>query len=265
MSDSPQNPRKVLLAGCGSWGTKLAARIARGDTHLELVGVVDTNSTRAASIAHTHQTPWYLDLCRAVTTTKASAVIIATPPQFHASVARRAIALGIKHIRIEKPLAMSLEDAWIIESLASVNAARVQVGHTSIAAPEISVLRAIVPSVVSWESVRFSGCSARHNASSLWDLASHDAALFLYLGGDPNARPVFRHGFDGVGVAQSIINGSVVYDARARRITWNGGVIDAASEADPLGCELRRFADGEDNLRFGVDVVRLLARIEGSV
>jgi predicted dehydrogenase len=73
------------------------------------------------------------------------AVDICLPTPLHRPVAERALQLG-RHVLVEKPLALSLEDADAISAAAAANGRVLMVGHVLRYFPEIAELRRLVAS-----------------------------------------------------------------------------------------------------------------------
>lgn len=178
----------IGLIGCGMWGRNLARNLASLDA---LACVADNSPENAAAFAAEFDSqPASLDdLCA---DTSVAGVVIATPANSHADIAVRLLAAG-KHVYIEKPLALSMDEASLIANAASDHNRQVMVGHLiryhaafielqkQLAAGVIGDLRHI-------QATRLAMGRIRNTESVLFDLCPHDLSLILALTGSPPTR-----------------------------------------------------------------------------
>ena len=99
---------RVAVIGCGYWGSK-HVRVLQGIAGVELVIAVDPSEERLAALQQTFPG---LAVERSIQTALkgADAVIIATPPRTHASLAMTALKFGTSAL-VEKPLSTSTAQA----------------------------------------------------------------------------------------------------------------------------------------------------------
>jgi scyllo-inositol 2-dehydrogenase (NAD+) len=116
------------VLGVGEMGKRHAENVRRLVPQARLVAVADVDSTRAASVAGELEIDLSYSSFEAMLARKdIQAVIIATPDKFHAKCIQAAAAAG-KDILCEKPLALSLVDAYAaLESVARAKV-RLQIG-----------------------------------------------------------------------------------------------------------------------------------------
>jgi len=76
----------------------------------ELIAVCDVVESKAKELAAQYQCDWYSDYHQMLERKDIDAVFVVTPPSTHASIAIDAMKAG-KHVAVEKPLCMSLEEA----------------------------------------------------------------------------------------------------------------------------------------------------------
>lgn len=100
---------KFALIGCGSIATKHAEALMR-TKETELVGVCDRDPVKARNFAAKYDVPWTMETQELLEKKGVEAVCICVPSGLHARMAIDAARAG-KHVLIEKPLALSLEDA----------------------------------------------------------------------------------------------------------------------------------------------------------
>lgn len=102
---------KIALVGCG--------RIAKRHSELlgekringaELVGVCDVDKDKAQSIAEQFNVPHYTDMDEMMLSESIDVVVVLTPSGLHAEHVVRLAKHG-KHIMVEKPMALTLDDA----------------------------------------------------------------------------------------------------------------------------------------------------------
>jgi len=102
------------IVGCGRIASRHADAIwARGDTRL--VGVCDTSEQRAARMAAHYGCEAYTDYEKMLSRPDLDVVCICTPSGLHAANGIQAARAG-KHVIVEKPMALSLQDADALES-----------------------------------------------------------------------------------------------------------------------------------------------------
>lgn len=116
---------KVVVAGFGDVGNIHAAAVLRLP-ETELVAIADPR------VAATRQsledgTPCYATLTEAITKEQPDIVIVATPASFHRALAVEAMNAGV-HCLVEKPIALSLEEAQDIIDTSAHTGMRVAYG-----------------------------------------------------------------------------------------------------------------------------------------
>ncbi|MDQ3641354.1 MAG: Gfo/Idh/MocA family oxidoreductase [Actinomycetota bacterium] len=126
------------------------------------------------------------------------AVVVATPPGSHASLARQVIDAG-RHVLVEKPLTTSVAD---VESLVEVAASRgvhLMVGHTFEYNPAVWKLRELIRSgtlgrILYVDTARLSLGRYQRDVNVVWDLAPHDISIVSYLLDEmPSSTAVWAH------------------------------------------------------------------------
>jgi len=113
------------------------------------------------------------------------AVVIATLPDTHAEMAIRAIEAG-KHVFIEKPLAMSVEEGLRIKRSAEKHHKICMVGHILLYHPAVRALKKYVDDgflghIRYIYSTRVNLGQIRKEENALWSLTSHDISVVTYL------------------------------------------------------------------------------------
>ncbi|MBK8179797.1 MAG: Gfo/Idh/MocA family oxidoreductase [Planctomycetes bacterium] len=172
-------PLRVAVIGVGHLG-RFHAKIHAENPRAELLGVVDANPERAASIAAEARTRAF---SRVEDLPAVDAVSIAVPTVHHAAVAVPLLERGVSCL-IEKPLASSVEDADRILEAAARGGARVAVGHVERFQPGLRKVRELGLRPKFIECHRLAPFSFRSmDIGVVHDLMIHDLDLVLDLMG----------------------------------------------------------------------------------
>ncbi len=181
-------PIGTAIVGYGYWGPNLARNIAECP-ELRLDALCDLEPTNRHTFSRRHPDARAVsDLDAILVDPRIEAVVIATPPQTHHSLAKRALAAG-KHVLVEKPLATSLEDAYDLADAAEANKRVLMPGHTFIYSPAVNTVRDLLREGVIGD-VHFVTSSrmnlGKYNEDGVvCDLAPHDLSILLYWLQDP--------------------------------------------------------------------------------
>src|SRR3989338_7645847 len=113
------------------------------------------------------------------------AVVIATLPIMHASLAIRALEAG-KHVFVEKPLALSIQEGEEMVRAAQKAGKILMVGHLLLYHPAIKKLKAyiqegILGNIYYIYSTRVNLGKIREEENALWSLTAHDISVAMYL------------------------------------------------------------------------------------
>jgi predicted dehydrogenase len=172
----------VAIVGYGYWGSK-HARVLSSVAGVG-VTVVDADPRRLAEAEAlfpgarlaTHLTDCIDDV---------DAIVVATPPSSHASVALTALQAS-KPTLVEKPLATSIEDAELLVEAAERHGVTLMTGHTFEFNPAVWKLKEIVRSgalgrVLYLDMQRLSLGRYQRECNVIWDLAPHDISIASFL------------------------------------------------------------------------------------
>ncbi len=133
---APEAPLKFALVGLGRAARHhlMALRVQQKKGRAELIAVADENQAAADKALHTHakayfrDVPIYASLGEILEHCQPDVVAITTPSGSHKALAVEALAAGC-HLLVEKPIAMSSEDAREICEAAEKAGKRVALGH----------------------------------------------------------------------------------------------------------------------------------------
>ncbi|MGE0550282.1 MAG: Gfo/Idh/MocA family protein [Kofleriaceae bacterium] len=175
----------VAIVGAGSWGVNHVRVFAR-ETAANTLWVCDPDAAALARSAKFAPTARLTSDFEAVLDDQSViGVVIATPAPTHAELACRALAAG-KHVLVEKPLALNLEDAERVRRASHVAGRAVLVGHLMIYHPALVQLRELLRSgelgtVRYLHSTRVNLGRHRRDENALWSFGPHDVSMLDYL------------------------------------------------------------------------------------
>jgi predicted dehydrogenase len=172
---------KVAVIGCGYWGKNLVRNFAELGA---LAGVVDGRPDVCAAMASQYNVPAY-SLEAALANPEIDGVVIATPAETHCEVALAAFAAG-KHVYVEKPIAMSLDEGRAMQEAGKKAGKRLMVGHLLRYHPAFEALLETVKAGHLGKlryaySNRLSLGKFRVEENVLWSFAPHDVSMLLAL------------------------------------------------------------------------------------
>ncbi len=169
---------KAAVIGVGHLGQH-HARVYSTLPEVQLVGVLDKDKNKAASIAflyHCQSFTGFSDLLSQV-----QAISIATPTSSHFDMVKKALDKKI-HILVEKPLASTLSEANKLVQLSQKNRVVLQVGHIERFNPAFVALENFQPKPNFIESHRLAVFNPRGiDVDVILDLMIHDIDLVLSL------------------------------------------------------------------------------------
>jgi predicted dehydrogenase len=176
-------PLGAAVVGCGYWGPNLARNLAESPD-FKLEKLCDLNADQLRGLARSHpDVDAVRDFDAVLCDDSVQAVVIATPPQTHFPLAKRALQAG-KHVLVEKPLATRLVDGREIADLAKAQGLVLMPGHTFIYSPAVNIVRDLIQTEVVGD-IHFV-TSSRMNLGKyqrdgvVCDLAPHDISILRY-------------------------------------------------------------------------------------
>jgi predicted dehydrogenase len=175
------------LLGYGYWGPNLARNL-----HHQLgtgwTACVDTNPKRLAEVKFRY--PWvstFTDSSPVLADDTIDAVVVATPAATHLPLAAEALAAG-KHVLVEKPLALRVEDAVRLARQAEQAERVLMVGHTFEYNPAVLKMRELVASGAVGEllylhSQRVNLGRIQSDINAMWSIGPHDVSIANFVTG----------------------------------------------------------------------------------
>lgn len=174
----------VAVLGCGYWGVNYV-RVLSELPEARVVAVCDQRAERLEEIAKrfpgVHLTT---TVDAALQHDGVDAAVVCTNASTHYDITSRALRAG-KHVLVEKPLTTVSADAGKLITQAKSTSAVLMVGHTFVYNAGIRKMKEyidVAPDQIYYlYALRTNLGPIRADVNALWDLASHDVAIFNFL------------------------------------------------------------------------------------
>ncbi len=173
----------IAVVGTGYWGKNLVR-------NFDELGVLHTICDSNPSTLSTFQEKYpevevECSFQNVLQNPDIDAVVIATPAETHFKMAKMAL-LANKHVFVEKPLALYVNEAEELQQLALSHNLKLMIGHILLYHPAITKLKEIINSgelgkINYVYSNRLNLGKIRSEENILWSFAPHDISAILYL------------------------------------------------------------------------------------
>ncbi len=176
---------RVAVIGVGSLGQHHARNYAElaKEGRAEFTGVCDADSDTAMSIASSHGSEDHFTDWRELLG-KVDAVSIATPTETHCEIACAFLESGV-HVLVEKPIALTLDEADMMIAAAKKSGAKLMVGQLERYNPAMVALRPHVTRPLYFEIHRVSPFPNRSlDVDVVLDVMIHDLDAIRWLVGE---------------------------------------------------------------------------------
>ena len=203
----------IGLIGTGAWGRHIARNLAG----LGALGALDDHDNACAQKYAAEYAVRQLPFSEMLADASIEAIALATPPAHHHPLALDALNAG-KHIYVEKPLALTLDEATAIAATAKTAKRQVMVGHLlryhagflaadeAVKAGKIGKLRYI-------HANRLAPGRVRAVESVLYDLCPHDLAMIYRLVNGAEAQHITCQGISHITTGiDDIITANLQFD-----------------------------------------------------
>lgn len=176
---------RVAVVGAGYWGKNLVRNFASLE-RCRLATVCDTDPKVRERVEREHPGVHVTsELEEVLADPDIDAVALVTPAVSHASQALKAIDAR-KHVYVEKPLALSVEDGREVVRRAEESDRTVMVGHMLCYHPVVRQLKEMVSRGELGElfymyALRVNLGRLRSDENALWSFGPHDLSVMLYL------------------------------------------------------------------------------------
>ena len=173
------------MIGAGAWGRN-HVRTFSGIKDCELSAVCDTRAAACDWVRDVFPTVRTdRDVATILADPEINAVVLAVPALLHASLAREAILAG-KHVLVEKPFTLTVDEATELLALPRRPGQVLMVGHLLLFHPVVMRLKEMIKSGELGEiryiySQRLNLGTVRQDENAWWSLAPHDISVLLYL------------------------------------------------------------------------------------
>lgn len=185
---------KIVVVGAGYWGKNLVRNFAQLGM---LGGVCDSDRELCQRMANQYGVRTF-EWHEVLEDSSVAAVIIAVPAQLHAKMALEALSAN-KHVFVEKPLALTMQDAQAVVDLAKERQRVLMVGHLLQYHPAFVELKRLVGrgdlgKLQYLYSHRLNLGKFRCNEDILWSFAPHDISMVLSLVGYARIENIMADG-----------------------------------------------------------------------
>jgi predicted dehydrogenase/carbonic anhydrase/acetyltransferase-like protein (isoleucine patch superfamily) len=179
---SQDNP-KIAVVGCGYWGKNLVRNFAQIG---HLCAVSDDNKAQADKFAAEYDVP-AMTYDQILNSDDIDGVVLATPASMHAQMGLDALEAG-KHVFVEKPLALDVEDARKMVQASTANEKVLMVGHLLQYHPAFLRVKKLMRDgelgrLQYIYSNRLNFGKIRQEENVFWSFAPHDISMILGLAG----------------------------------------------------------------------------------
>ncbi len=178
-------PIRIAQIGYGYWGPNLARNLYQMPD-VDLAYLIDREAQVLAHAAGLFpSTVTGPDAAQVLEDDTVDALVIATPAKTHYALARAALLAG-KHVFVEKPLAMDLDEARALVDLAAERERILMVGHvfeynSAVRYIKSAIDRGDLGEVYYLYSRRVNLGRVQSDINALWSIAPHDVSIALYL------------------------------------------------------------------------------------
>lgn len=177
---------RIGVAGCGYWGSK-HIRVFHQIPEAKLAVVCDPRADHLSRVQMMYPAVATTQSYDELLESDVEGVVIATPPNTHYDLAKRALSTG-KDVLIEKPFTTNSEDARSLIHLAKAKGRILMIGHTYQYHPAVEFLREYVASgemgqLYYIDSARLNLGVFQSDVDVVWDLAPHDLSILLTIMG----------------------------------------------------------------------------------
>jgi predicted dehydrogenase len=175
----------VAVVGYGYWGPNLVRNFAQTEDAVMRV-CCDADPRRLALAQKRFPAlNCTTDFDETLRNPEVDAVAIATPVHTHYELAKRAIKVG-KHVLVEKPLTMRVDQAEELVMLAEKQGVALMVDHVFVYSPPVLKMKELVTQgglgkLFFIDSVRINLGLFQHDINVVWDLAPHDLSIVDFL------------------------------------------------------------------------------------
>ena len=172
----------ICVVGAGPWGQNHIKTLQKIGS---LGGVVDSASSALARIKKEYPKCLTFSNLDDSFNNSFDAYIVATPPKTHYAIAKKIIRKK-KHLLVEKPMTLNIEEAIDLNDKARINNVNLMIGHLLLFHPAFVKIKNLIDKgeigdIQYIYSNRLNLGSFRKDENVLWSFAPHDISLFNYF------------------------------------------------------------------------------------
>lgn len=187
-NDATDTPVNIGVVGMNYWGPNLARNFDRlPGARLAWICDLDEAVLDRHRAAYT-TTRFTTDLGDLLADDTLDAVVVATPVPTHAPLARRVLEAG-KDCFVEKPLALTADDANDLVRIADAGDRVLMVDHLLVYHPAVKAMKDLIDDGTLGQTFYLYGNRlnlgiVRQEENALWSLGPHDISVMLHLVGE---------------------------------------------------------------------------------
>ncbi|MFQ5698641.1 MAG: Gfo/Idh/MocA family oxidoreductase [Myxococcota bacterium] len=179
---------RICVVGAGRWGQNHVRTLSELGC---LAGFVDSDPARREQIAARHPEARAFESLEVALASRPDGFVVATPPESHGRIAERIMEAG-HPVLVEKPLALTADEARHMAATATRCRVPLMVGHVLLFHPAIRRIKEWLDAgrlgrLQYVYSNRLNLGTVRTEENILWSFAPHDVSIFQHLVG---ARPL---------------------------------------------------------------------------
>ncbi len=181
--DKMKSDNKVCVVGAGNWGKNHIRTLNELGV---LGGIVDANNERLNQYSDQYpDVSVFTNLTDALSDNSFLGFTVATPAETHFNIGKIIIEAK-KHLLIEKPLTLNIDDAEQLVKQAEANNINLMVGHVLLFHPAINKIKELIDENKIGKlqyvySNRLNLGQIRTEENVFWSLAPHDISIFQYF------------------------------------------------------------------------------------
>ena len=175
---------KVCVVGAGNWGQN---HIRVLNEFGVLSGIVDNNESKLEYFGELYEGVELYSSLKSALPSLFDGYVVSTPASTHFDITKKIIENG-HHVLVEKPLAMTVQEAETLQELASNRSVNLMVGHLLLFHPAILSIKRLIDQKRIGKlqyiySNRLNFGTVRTEENILWSFAPHDISVFQFLVG----------------------------------------------------------------------------------
>ena len=230
------------IIGCGDVAEVKSGPAFQKTNHSELIAVMRRNKEKAEDFAKRHSVPFFYDSAAEMLRNQdINAVYIATPPSSHLQYTLMALDAG-KDIYLEKPMALNLKEAKIINKALLNTSSKLTVAHYrrelpafkkvhqlfksgsigQVVCADIQILQPRKSSIIADTQDNWRLNPAVSGGGYFYDIAPHQIDLMYYYFGAIDSVAGFSSTHHKTDIVADVVNGIIVFKNGVQfRGIWN--------------------------------------------